>query len=172
VPAPSRIGFALDLSRLALALSAAGLPGDAVKRARDLRTWFRDVVDADFTALMEKQFASEGRELLGYRWRKLAAATVKKKGHNQILIDSQQMADAFVDPDAPGGYRTITRAGYARGVRGRLGQIADYHMTGTARMPARPILPPSGNMPARITKAWADSLADFIATGHLTRTVT
>lgn len=165
MPTPLPVGTTVDLRQLVSALT------ERARRAADLRPFYRAVVDPDVTLLLRQQFASRGTRLRsGARWKRLAAATIRRKGHDQPLIDSGNLYDAFTDPSHPDAIRIIQKLRYSRGVGGQTGRIARYHEDGTEnadgseRMPARPIMP---GMPAPVRRAWSGEILRYLDTGAL-----
>src|SRR5688572_22358646 len=151
------VGTTVDLRALTRALDARA------RRAADLSPWYRGRVDPDVSHLMAEQFESRGSRLRGgHRWKQLALSTIDKKGHDQPLVESGELMEAFANPDHPDASRIITRLTYRRGVKGRAAELARFHDKGTRHMPARPIAP---GIPAPVRRAWSGSLLRYLSTG-------
>ena len=94
-----------------------------------------------------EQFAAS-HDPYGRPWAKLAPATVRKKGHDRILIDTGETAATI--QAVPWGSRSVA------GVRIR---TMGWHQYPTAHRPARPILP-TGPLPPRWAAAARDALRE------------
>lgn len=102
----------------------------------------------------------------GGAWAKLAPSTVAKKGHDLILVDTGALgrsllhsndSDAVVEVfDEPG------RAGFSRGTSV---EYAGFHMSGTARMPARPMVGLEPEYIDALSEDFADTLIDNLKQG-------
>jgi len=99
------------------------------------------------TTYAREQFAAS-HDPYGRPWAKLAPATVRKKGHDRILIDTGETAATI--QAVPWGSRSVA------GVRIR---TMGWHQYPTAHRPARPILP-TGPLPPRWAAAARDALRE------------
>lgn len=101
---------------------------------KDLSEAFREIAK-DFREGERRQFDTSGGYGAG-GWRSLSPATVAKKGHARILVDTGTLRDSLTG-ETPYSIEIVrpleltvgTKVDYAR-----------YHQTGTNRMPARPII--------------------------------
>jgi hypothetical protein len=101
---------------------------------------------ADIAGLLEQQF-DEGRDPYGNAWAELAESTLAKGRTPPPLTDSGAMrASTDVAPSAGAGLTITLGAAYAT-----------YHQTGTANMPARPILPED-----ELPPEWLDMIANAV----------
>lgn len=93
-------------------------------------------------------------------WAPLAESTVARKGHDVILIDTDALEDSLTVEGAQGAHREVERFDDATYLFfGTEVEYADYHMTGTARMPARPMV--------GFTEAFIDQAAGRMADSAL-----
>lgn len=97
-----------------------------------------------------------GQDAMGKPWTPLAPATIRRKGHGTILVDSGDLRDSFT-----------------WGIRGTPGRGADYeleirsddpklsyHEFGTESIPKRPVLEPAARYLER--NAIPDNIADAL----------
>lgn len=138
---------------------------DAMReRASDLTPAFAMGVDPYLTSELEAQFASSGAHF-GDPWAPLAERTLQARtrpGHGRggILRDTDAMYNAFVNPFDDGAIRVIEGQRYQRGVST---WYYPFHHDGTARMPARPVVP--DELPAATEETIFGILREYILTG-------
>lgn len=120
---------------------------------RDMRPFAPAFKDA-FVKGEALQFATSG-SFGGHSWAGLAPATIARKGHSRILVDTGAMLKAFTTPEV---YR-VGSGTVQLGVSSI--PYAVYHQTGTANMPARPPLATGGGMPSEFEKAVAKMARAF-----------
>lgn len=96
--------------------------------------------------LIDDQFSS-GTDPYGAAWEAHAPATVARWGEHPVLELSGALRGS-VDVQPMGG----------AGIAVTLDEVGQFHQTGTARMPARPILPVAGLPPS-----WEDALSQAAA---------
>ena len=130
----------------------------------------RDVSEIDWQAFWDGQKGELeddhhdyfGRKVSphGEPWAKLAASTIKRKGHGSILIDTTALAKSLTQRGGSGAIRDQFSSGNMVGlVFGTSVPYAHWHMTGTYTMPARPEV---GVTDDRIDKMGIE-IADLIA---------
>jgi hypothetical protein len=162
---PVSVGTVVDVRAL-----KADMAGDA-RRARDLRPFFAAIIAPELQALIMEQFASGGTRMRGgHKWAALAESTVRAKlrrgtYHKGTLRDTDLMYDAFTDPEHPDAVEIVNRLRYARTVKGEAERRAQFHETGTKKMPARPVL--GDGVPRPVIRAWSGQLLRWIETGKL-----
>lgn len=83
----------------------------------------------------------------GNEWPALKPSTIKRKGHDWIMVDTQETLD-----------QTRVRALPGAGIELRTGKKAAWHMQPTANRPARRVLPAFG-----LPKAWRAKLREIAA---------
>lgn len=99
-----------------------------------------------FTRLRWRKFSRGGGN-----WKPLARATVKRKGHDRILFDTELAYDSVspefeevfsIQPNKRTQYKAVVTFGsrevYPSGIT--VNQVMSYHQEGTSRMPARKVL--------------------------------
>lgn len=96
--------------------------------------------------LLDEQFAAQS-DPYGNAWEPHAEATVARWGEHPVLELTGALRGS-VDVQPMGG----------AGIAITLDDVAQFHQTGTSRMPARPVLPYAG-LPA----AWDDALSQAAA---------
>ena len=154
------VGTAVNIGQLLDALDRASA------RAQDVRPFFQEVVERDTTALLLAQFSTEG-EALGSRWAPLAPSTLAQKARHgadsHILQDTREMMNAVTNPRHPDAIAIVQRLRYIRSVQGRAKSIAEFHRTGTSRMPARPVL--GDGIPRPTVMMWSSQLLAWVKDG-------
>lgn len=102
-------------------------------------------------------------------WPMLAESTLKRKpGRSaEILVASGDLREGFITPFAGSrGYgHTTQEGGFVYLEVGSNMEYADFHQTGTSRMPKRQIVP--DQWPQEDIDRWAQLGADFIVEGRL-----
>lgn len=152
------------------------------KRARDLRSFFRGVVDPSVTEWLKSQFESEGRAG-GSPWAPVRPLTVllrNRPGHGRggfhhgfravVGQDVRRMWASFTKSGGPDSVRTILPQFYERGSSNKAAHLfhSGYrsfvfgHATGR-RVPARPIIP--DKIPSFLTRKWERSLVRHLEGG-------
>jgi phage gpG-like protein len=102
-------------------------------RVGDLEPAFEALAD-DFLSIESKQFSSEGGFASG-SWAPLAESTVRRRGSaGPILDDSGDLRRSLTQEGAKGSVRQITSDSLFVGTDV---DYAQYHQTGTSRMPRR-----------------------------------
>ena len=112
-----------------------------------------DAIDQDIEAIKWREFFLDQADRLqgdhqtyfddskspeGNKWAKLAASTIKRKGNNNILIDTNRLIKSLTQR-GPDAIREPFASGNMVGlVFGTAVPYAHFHMTGTRHMPARP----------------------------------
>lgn len=87
------------------------------------------------SAELRKQF-EQGSDPYGVPWRTLAPYTIRKKGHDLILIEHGDLErDTHARPASGAGVELVSN------------EIGQFHQTGTERMPARQIFPYRAELP-------------------------
>lgn len=95
-----------------------------------------------------KQFA-QGTDPYGKPWARLKPATIRKKGHDLILVDTNRMqAETIAIPRRGAGIELVT-VGYA-----------GFHQTGTKWMVPREVLPDRAELPLAWQAIIREELAD------------
>lgn len=117
-----------------------------------------EVLAEDFLAINTRQFDSEGGN--SGHWAPLAPSTVKKRGAaHPILNEHGDLRASLTKADAKGAVRTVEPHELFVGTDI---DYAQYHQTGTSRMPRR--------RPVEFTGAdrnrWVKTLQRFIETGE------
>ena len=78
----------------------------------------------------------------GQQWPDLSAATIARKGHDQILVDSGKLKAALTQPGAPGAIREVYdeggNAGLAFGLDAQEIFYSLFHEVPNSRLPHRP----------------------------------
>lgn len=123
------------------------------------------VVNADYTdelAESQQSIAEYEAKMFGGEfdanldtWARLAKSTIKKKGHDQILVETGALRDSLVSVAGPGNVHEImsrqmrfgTEVGYAM-----------FHQYGTSRMPARPPVGMSEETLDKLVNSVADAI--------------
>jgi phage gpG-like protein len=111
-------------------------------KAAHLRPVFDGPIANAIHGLFEKQFATEGA-YGGEKWAPLAARTKRWRAQNHrtgmpVLQFTRELWGSLVKRSSPLGYRVATDESLLMGSSVR---YADEHQLGTARMPARKIVP-------------------------------
>jgi phage gpG-like protein len=109
----------------------------------------------------DRQFATEGAAG-GEKWAPLAAKTLRWRAQNHrtgmpILQFSRELWGSLVKRSSPLGYRIADKDSLLMGTSV---QHAEKHQRGTARMPARPIVPDV--VPEADTQNWAVLIRDYL----------
>jgi len=94
----------------------------------------------------------------GQAWEKLADYTIFKKGHDTILVESGELKASLTGGGTPNSYREVMAGvGDTKAVLlfGTDVEYAHWHMTGTSKMPARPMV--------GVTDQYVDRLAQDVA---------
>lgn len=105
------------------------------------------------TQYFNDEHGSDGRA-----WPDLAKSTVKRKGHDQILFETGRLEDSVRDSHSPDAIRQIdTTQDVQFLIFGSGVEYGEFHMTGTARMPARPFV---GMSPIYVDQS-AERVTDF-----------
>lgn len=104
--------------------------------------------ETDYTAplvhsisTLEEQHAvmyDSGVDSNGEPWPPLSPTTIKKKGHDTILVDKQKMKASLIGPTGDSVRDIVEEGGIAGAVFGTDVEYAHFHVTGTPIMPARP----------------------------------
>lgn len=118
----------------------------AALRARDLTpVW--DYAHDIWLHEIAQQFMSEGSYFLGSGWAELSPAyAIAKERHARppapfgILYRTGHLFEALSNEGADEHVFVSTPEMVLLGARGEAGRIGSYHQTGTATMPARPII--------------------------------
>jgi phage gpG-like protein len=148
-------------------MDLAKLVKDEVQRLVD------DVLDTDYQPVLVEmvrdlrvlhgQYWDASKDPNGTPWPPLAAATVRYKGHDTILVDTEALLTSVTRAT---GDSILTLTGSKRNHEVTMGttvEYARYHMTGTRnkngtrRMPARPFM----GVNDAVANAMADRVADF-----------
>lgn len=107
-------------------------------RLEDLRRFWSDFFAPQFFIDIQRNFNTEGSFVGG--WRALSPRYARWKlahyGNKPILVRTGAMKRSFT----VGGPGNVLRAWKLRAILGSSIQRAGFHQTGTARMPARPIV--------------------------------
>jgi phage gpG-like protein len=85
-------------------------------------------------------------------WAPLAPSTIKRKGHDRILLETGALRESLVHVGGPGNVAETASRGMIFGTEV---PYAIFHQTGTRRMPARP--------PVGISEETLDKLCNRIA---------
>jgi phage gpG-like protein len=128
------------------------------EHAGDLSPVFEALAD-DFLDLEGRQFASEGGFASG-GWAPLAPSTVRRRGTaHPILTDSGDLRASLTQRDGKGSVRRISDDEMFVGTDV---DYAQYHQTGTRRMPRR--------RPVELRNAdrqrWVKAMQRFLTTGE------
>lgn len=92
----------------------------------------------------------------GTAWPPLKPATIKRKGHARILVETGRLGVSLVEDGHPDAViEIIDEPGQGGFSRGTGVEYAGFHQTGTKRMPARP--------PVGVTEAYCDGFAERAA---------
>lgn len=73
----------------------------------------------------------------GEPWEKLSEVTIRRKGHDVILIETSALMVSLVDINGPGNINMTMSHGL---IFGTDVEYAMFHETGTSKMPARPVV--------------------------------
>lgn len=92
-----------------------------------------DLMNIEYDRFQSGGFSPYG----GDGWAELAESTVKAKGHDQILVDTELLKNSLSQRGADGQILDITPEGFRFGTEV---PYAEYHQKGTVNMPARPVL--------------------------------
>ncbi len=141
----------------------------ARKRGLDLRPVLRGGIDKSVSHFFKSQFDSAGGRG-GSPWAPLSAATRKSRlrpggnrgGLSRPLWDVGRLRASLVKV-GPESHRVIERQRYERGTTV---PSAQYHQTGTRRMPARQIVPDP--LPSALVRSWLRFIEKYWMTGGVT----
>ena len=112
-----------------------------------------------------KRYFDKSESSAGNKWAKLAPATIARKGHDTILIDTGQLVRSLTQRGSNYSIREFFRGAEGTGLLFGTGvPYATFHMTGTSRMPARPEV---GLTPDRI-EDFETKLGDIVVEQILT----
>lgn len=95
----------------------------------------------------------------GNPWAPLSPFTIRKKGHDTILVDTKSMANSIVSEGHPEHVQTISARELAWGSRD---EKLPRHMSGTSRMPARPAVGVTPKTADRIAEIVADATVEIL----------
>ena len=128
--------------------------------ARDLEklsfeTCLRDEVGPVIRDRIDMNFALE-QTADGEPWADLAPSTIKRKGHDRILVETGAMRTAATTPGA-GHSIEVTERGLADGVDQAAIPYAIFHQVGTSRLAQREFIGINEDTVERM----ADRIADF-----------
>jgi len=131
------------------------------RRAANLRPVLDGPIANAIHGFFEKRFATEGA-YGGEKWAPLAAKTLYWRAqHNRsgmpLLQFMRDLWSSLVKRSSPLGYRVATDASL---LLGSSVQHADEHQTGTARMPARKIVP--DEIPDADRQSWAEMIVTHL----------
>lgn len=111
------------------------IPADMKRKVEHIISregWMEKIIEARFRSQAEHGPGS-------HKWARLAKSTIKRKGFNRILVDTKEMFFGALQA-VSGTYR------FGQIPRWSVDKIgvdyAEYHQTGTDRMPARPFFNP------------------------------
>lgn len=104
------------------------------------------------TGLIHMEF-EEGHDPYGRPWQQLAASTVRKKGHDRILVDTHLAEDTT---------RAVPMSGAGIQVETNQPALA-FHQVGGSRLPRRPVYPDNRGLPDSWNAAIAESLDTHFA---------
>jgi phage gpG-like protein len=96
----------------------------------------------------------------GEPWAELAESTVKRKKFTTILVDTGALRTSLVDIGGEGNVSAVSSHGLLYGTDV---EYAIFHETGTATMPARPIMGMSEELVDKLAGKVADVTADQVA---------
>jgi len=102
----------------------------------DWREFFLD--QADRLEGDHKTYFDEARSPRGTPWAKLAASTIRRKGHDKILIDTGRLIKSLTQRGGDAIREPFVSGNMAGLVFGTSVPYAHFHMSGTRYMPARP----------------------------------
>lgn len=89
----------------------------------------------------------------GTPWEPLAASTVARKGHSTILVDTNALRTSLTEINGPNNFFRTDKRG---ALFGTTVDYAFWHMRGTSKMPARPMV----GMNDEVIQQGADKVAD------------
>lgn len=103
---------------------------------------------------------------LGAAWAPLSPRTIRKKGSDAILFEHGDMIHSLIASSDSNAIRGVIREGDQYGlVFGTSDEKAMFHMTGTARMPARPHVGLNDKLLDTLTNSLADKAIEGFAKG-------
>lgn len=109
---------------------------------------------ADYEAgMFAGEFDSNGES-----WAPLKPSTIKRKGHDRILIESGALRESLVHVGGPGNITEVMPRGMLFGADV---EYAIFHQQGTSRMPSRP--------PVGMSEETLDKLVNSVADGTVER---
>lgn len=118
---------------------------------RDLMEGEVAEVEEETRSRFESQVASDGSA-----WAPLVPATIARKGHSRILVETGRLGVSLTQTGHPDAVIEIVdepgQGGFSRGTGV---EYAGFHQKGTARMPARP--------PVGVTEEYCDGFAERAA---------
>lgn len=94
------------------------------------------------SSLVAREFET-GTDPYGAAWKPLAASTIRRKGHDTILVDTGKLALGTGAKPSGGAGIELASVDYGQ-----------YHQSGTSRMPRRPIFPDRAELP----KDWQEAI--------------
>lgn len=101
----------------------------------------------------------------GEPWQPLAEATVKKKGHDIILIETDRLRQSLASRSEDSIIELVANGNGQAGISfGTAVEYSHWHMSGTTRMPARPFLGWEEDNLKHLTQRVADTVA--VAVNH------
>lgn len=110
-------------------------------------------------ALEHKEHFSREKDSSGASWPPLAPSTIKRKGHDRILVEHGDLQRSLETVGGPNNIAATTGQGLLFGTSD---PKAGFHQSGTRNMPARPPVGVSLARVNQLTEMIADSAVDQI----------
>ncbi|QDV78084.1 phage virion morphogenesis protein [Botrimarina mediterranea] len=136
----------------------------------ELDQFFADLADEFYGTRMRELMESEVAEVEevernsfanqtapnGQAWAPLKPATIKRKGHSRILVETGRLGVSLTQSGHPDAVvEIVDEPGQGGFSRGTAVEYAGYHQKGTKRMPARP--------PVGVDEEYVDGFAERAA---------
>ena len=102
----------------------------------DWKPWLGNVAVAAIERYETGYYEAE-TDPLGAAWQQLAAATIRKKGHDTILVDSGRMKASLTGRTSDSIIDVVQEGMNAGLTRGTSVEYAGFHQTGTRTIPQR-----------------------------------
>lgn len=142
------------MSNVRIWLESRGIGELAIRLDRAISPEKRKVALMEIGRMMLRRtraLHAQQRDPWGAAWKPLAPATVRKKGHSRILIDTGRMLSSYSYRVEGDSVRFGPRVPYAR-----------FHQFGTARIPRRAVLPLDRSGNVRLPADYRRELEDII----------
>lgn len=135
---------------------------ETVWKEVDWKPWLANVANAAIERYETGWYEAE-TDPLGAAWQQLAAATIRRKGHDTILVDSGRMKASLTGRTGDSVIDVVQEGMNAGLTRGTSVEYAGFHQAGTEFIPQRMHVGLNEKQTDELTEAAADELVRLIA---------